>query len=365
MEQQNAVPILAGINKEIYLKQLCATTGYPFDKLPIQDFEPLQTHAEINKFFFSLESAPDAVSINGSQAKALEQMEMRSADTLEDLAATVQERRTSWERAVSAVNERQMNLIEAIRTYEEAKVRPRVPLLDVVKEIHAEGRWKLLRASKVEGFVEFVQLHDTILSWRDRDKAVDVQVNLGRFTARVHLNGHVSIHPHSGNIEANGYNHPHTKKNGWVCWGNAQQEVRNAFVANDLKKVLAIVQLFLTEYNDASPYVSIMTLLAKSGVPAERPLVFFDASHAPEGSIPIGLHTLECDGYERTLVSMRTVDGRAIDERRVMDATGREFFLDGGVERFDSYNEAHEAFVEEIREDDDEADYDEEDTNED
>lgn len=264
---QQPAQVIAGmdqLSRELYLKQLCSTVGFPWEKLPVTRFAEMHDHAAINQLFFSLEVPRPEIRLNPNQVHSLKQMEFRRNDIAE-VRNSLKAAREDWEEKVRRSNEAMQLLMDTQRELDEAESIKVKPMLESVEAVHRDGRWKCVKVSKVDQIVEFIQMTDTILTWKDEKKAVNQQVNLGRFRVRIRLNGEVKIYPFYDNVECDRYYHPHVKNDGWVCWGNAANEVQRAFRANDFGRILGILQVFLQEYNPASPYKEIMRFIVERG----------------------------------------------------------------------------------------------------
>lgn len=252
------------LERELYLKQLCSTVGFPWEKLPVTRFAEMHEHSAINQLFFSLEVPRPEVRLNPNQVCSLKKMEFRKT-SLNDLKEQLKQAQVHWEIQVTEANKRMRTFMDLQREVDEAAKFVAPSMLDAVEAVHREGKWKCVKVSKVDNLVEFIQLTDTVLSWKDDLLKVNQQVNLGRFRARLKLDGTVSIHPFHDNVKADGYYHPHVRDNGWVCWGNAAAEVARSYRTNDFTKILGMLQVFLQEYNPASPYRDIMRFIVERG----------------------------------------------------------------------------------------------------
>lgn len=276
---------MAKEERELYLKQLCSTVGFPWEQLPVDRFAQMHEHAEINKLFFSLEVPRPVIRLNPNQVCSLKQMEFRKTH-LEDLKRSLGDAKATWHQRVKDANFSLQKVMDLQREIDERAAYNPPSVLDAVEAVHKEGKWKCVRVSRVDGSVEFIQLTDTILTWKDPAKMVNQQVNLGRFRVRLKLNGAVTIHPFSNNVEADGYYHPHIRGDGWVCWGNAADEVARAFRTNDFTRILGILQVFLQEYNDGpgGPYTGIMRFIAERGKKYDAGRVLLGAFWFPKST---------------------------------------------------------------------------------
>lgn len=339
------------LERELYLKQLCSTVGFPWEKLPVTRFAEMHEHSAINQLFFSLEVPRPEVRLNPNQVCSLKQMEFRKLD-MKMLQQQLKDARQLWEASVSDSNKRLQAMIDLQREVDEAGKFVAPPMLASVEAVHREGKWKCVKVSRVDQVVEFIQLTDTILTWKDDLQKVNQQVNLGRFRARLKVDGTVSIHPFHDNVKADGYYHPHVKDNGWVCWGNAAAEVARAYRTNDFNRILGLIQVFLQEYNPASPYKDIMRFIVERGVKVQNTKTVlgnywfpetitkaiampFEAQDEVRKTLPNGTNYVRA--YLVTLYS--GADGIPLLKDA---ATGAYVPLDEGVEYFDERGEALE-----------------------
>ena len=240
---------------ELYLKQLCGTTGYPWSKVPLTVFEPLEDRRDINKAFFALDAAPPVGSINPSQRAALKDLSMakHSTERLEGELGTVI---SAYQTHIQRANTQSRKMVELRRLIKRMETGPQESLESQVEAIHAAGKWKLSRVSTPDNLIEFEQVNDTVIRWKDTDQETDMTVVMGRYKVKLILDGTVSIGEAGNNIRSNGDTsciHPHIFTDGSICWGNAQEHLNQALEDCNLMAVLDVVHTYLHEYNDDSP----------------------------------------------------------------------------------------------------------------
>lgn len=91
-----------------------------------------------------------------------------------------------------------------------------------------------------------------------RAKGWNHWVDLGRFLVIIHLgpqNWNIEVKEFSGNVNSDGYIHPHISSSGEVCWGTASEPLNEAYNRSDLSNMLAILYSTMTQYNHANPFI--------------------------------------------------------------------------------------------------------------
>lgn len=133
---------------------------------------------------------------------------------------------------------------------------------EIAKVIKA-GFWQLEAFALTDKKLTFKTKKDVFASHTNKSAGVDVTVNFGLFQCDIYIEtAALRVLPVGNNINVNGYYHPHISDS-YVCWGNAKDMVNRDLPKMKLSSVLEALAIILTQYNAASPYISIEQFAAK------------------------------------------------------------------------------------------------------
>ncbi len=127
---------------------------------------------------------------------------------------------------------------------------------------------------------------DVVISYKNNSAGIDAEVNCGKLSARITFpDFRIYVYPYANNIilRHNGqhYWHPHVNYEGSICWGSAVPQITEWTPKAEFSKLFEILHSLLFNYNDAAPYVNIVTLKT-AGVPLIPSQILADAYRHPD-----------------------------------------------------------------------------------
>lgn len=148
-------------------------------------------------------------------------------------------------------------------------------ITDLIEKACASGfyTFELEQSEKVGAYVFYTA--PIYLSYKNATAGVNIDnCGLGRFKVILNLiSGSCKVLRLSKNTEVGSFYHPHVHNNGGVCWGNGAKVVSDSFLSYDLVTILQTLQIVLTNYNDASPYVALYKFHRQTN-PEHYPLTY-------------------------------------------------------------------------------------------
>lgn len=129
---------------------------------------------------------------------------------------------------------------------------------DLIKALQ-ETNWNFHKYNG-RNVIEFVNRADVMLRYIEPKAGIRYELNCGKYKISVNLDTMQEMMAgHMGTVTNDIVRniHPHIAETGRVCWGNAEQTIRDAKLRGDLATVLRVTDSLLQNYNEASPYVRI------------------------------------------------------------------------------------------------------------
>lgn len=116
--------------------------------------------------------------------------------------------------------------------------------------------------------IRFSTKNNVVLEHKNEKANTHFRVDLGSYFAEYDFKTPIiKIICRKDNVFSGSHWHPHINTNGKVCWGNAEQTAVKACATFEIAKLLSIIQIILTTYNQHSPYASIEGFQSASGQP--------------------------------------------------------------------------------------------------
>lgn len=236
--------------------QLCSQTGASLAEIP-KDILELNDVTKINELFFAWRKEILAKPVelpDNVKAAAKDMFNPKKSIEYKRLLESV---RTTEEKmsALQAQAETQMaNLLDykrRIRSYDFRESGQ--DGLDMIQKI-VNARWWTLAHIDAQQLVFLTPKHIQC-SWKMPNLGVDMSVDMGQYTVGIQLNsGSIRVEPYEGNINVDGYYHPHVSQSNQMCWGTGQKSKDMALQEQKVDVVLEIVRQILITYNPDSPY---------------------------------------------------------------------------------------------------------------
>lgn len=196
----------------------------------------------------------------GAVNRAASTIRNRAGRDLENERTSVLTQLNNANRQVLNLSSRALNLRRQIEntngTYGDSYV-------DHIKRIIATGNWLLDSIGATD--IIFTTRNDIINTFTNRRADIDLRVNLGKFKLKIgYENLTAQLINFQGNIDADGYSHPHYSGGG-ACLGNLGELYMEAQTQGDLFTIVDLNHKLLTNYNDANPYVALADFARISG----------------------------------------------------------------------------------------------------
>lgn len=214
----------------------------------------------LTKTFFQERQAREKEDVARSVAPELaEELNTQAKALMSNLISTAKSARA--EHQIEA--QRAMNLVDN-HLFEARKMTGKIMALEgknvdlaaQVNEIQRQGFFVYERF--LTGNLYFKTKTEVILRHTNDDAGVNLRVNVGHFRPVFNIRtSQIKVTVAGGNIEAEGFYHPHLDGSGKVCWGNAQNAATKAASELNLPRLFQLLHGVLTTYNDDNPYVGL------------------------------------------------------------------------------------------------------------
>lgn len=246
-----------------YLSMLAASTGVPFGKIPLGEYEGMTDKRDINQKFFE-ETLPKLK--QGEEFKIPDSVKRALAEISRDLTPNeVQRAKDALARATSNLNSQLSNL----QHYTQQLGICRKDLDRVMKlntgDIMGEGIAKVLErglyvyknVNRAAMYIELETTNDVVVKWENEENGINRELNLGKFKVRYKYDRcEFLVMPLNERMLVNGYPHPHVSSNNKVCWGNASDTAYASLAAYKPFDAFEALWIILNTYNPESPYVT-------------------------------------------------------------------------------------------------------------
>ncbi len=126
-----------------------------------------------------------------------------------------------------------------------------------IVEIITNPYWQYIGISS-SGSVRFATTQYVTQELKNPAAGIDITVEYGIFFAEINLKDKkITAHPYSDNIIAHGNPHPHIHKEGSICWGNYNREVREYIGKDKWRSVMDVLAILLETYCGDNPFTAI------------------------------------------------------------------------------------------------------------
>lgn len=262
-------PVVKPFDAELWVRQLMSQTGKHY--LPpeiLKDLLQLGSKSEINKAYFEYVEAHPDVKQEIPEASKIVLDKLVSVQTSPEYRNVRRSLDDYRSRATRSFRDANASLEQAMvykAKLDELENNSTIILSQKIKAIIDAG-WYTLDLEHLAGqelmspermSVVFKTPPVMIKHFNSR-AGLQMDVPMGTYRVEWYpRQAIINVAPDTDNVIVEGYCHPHVASDGSVCWGNASEAHTKGMTGYDVGVSLEALQVILTTYNAASPYISL------------------------------------------------------------------------------------------------------------
>ena len=156
-------------------------------------------------------------------------------------------------------------LVSSRQELESLALPDATPMLENLKKVFADPRWKFKRFSNNNSTLEFIFTDEIINTHINANAGVNLRVNLGKFGFKVKINSgfNFKITYEGDNIRVGDIYHPHVSDN-QLCLGNMSELWTEGVQSQDIFSLCNIAFQIMTNYNDSDPFSPLVNFAGQS-----------------------------------------------------------------------------------------------------